>query len=196
MDRPDLEKNMDADLFLSFYYLKEELIDFCRLNRLSTQGGKIEITDRIAHFLRTGERKQYTVKRAVQRKRTLSELSLNSIIEKNIKCSEVHRTFFKNQIGPTFRFNVRFQNWLKENSGKKYSDAIEAYQNILNDKTPTKIDRQFEYNTYIRDFFDDNKNLNLQQAISCWKFKKSQPGHNKYEQRDLESLNVMKKFLM
>ncbi len=194
MDRPDLEKNMDADLFLSFYYLKEELIDFCRLNRLSTQGGKIEITDRIAHFLRTGERKQYTVKRAVQRKRTLSELSLNSIIEKNIKCSEVHRTFFKNQIGPTFRFNVRFQNWLKENSGKKYSDAIEAYQNILNDKTPTKIDRQFEYNTYIRDFFDDNKNLNLQQAISCWKFKKSQPGHNKYEQRDLESLNVMKKF--
>ena len=194
MDRPDLEKNMDADLFLSFYYLKEELIDFCRLNRLSTQGGKIEITDRIANFLRTGERKQYTVKRAVQRKRTLSELSLNSIIEKNIKCSEVHRTFFKNQIGPTFRFNVRFQNWLKENSGKKYSDAIEAYQNILNDKTPTKIDRQFEYNTYIRDFFDDNKNLNLQQAISCWKFKKSQPGHNKYEQRDLESLNVMKKF--
>ena len=194
MDRPDLEKNMDADLFLSFYYLKEELIDFCRLNRLSTQGGKIEITDRIAHFLRTGERKQYTVKRAVQRKRTLSELSLNSIIEKNIKCSEVHRTFFKNQIVPTFRFNVRFQNWLKENSGKKYSDAIEAYQNILNDKTPTKIDRQFEYNTYIRDFFDDNKNLNLQQAISCWKFKKSQPGHNKYEQRDLESLNVMKKF--
>ena len=194
MDRPDLEKNMDADLFLSFYYLKEELIDFCRLNRLSTQGGKIEITDRIAHFLRTGERKQYTVKRAVQRKRTLSELSLNSIIEKNIKCSEVHRTFFKNQIGPTFRFNVRFQNWLKENSGKKYSDAIEAYQNILNDKTPTKIDRRFEYNTYIRDFFDDNKNLNLQQAISCWKFKKSQPGHNKYEQRDLESLNVMKKF--
>ena len=194
MDRPDLEKNMDADLFLSFYYLKEELIDFCRLNRLSTQGGKIEITDRIAHFLRTGERKQYTVKRAVQRKRTLSELSLNSIIEKNIKCSEVHRTFFKNQIGPTFRFNVRFQNWLKENSGKKFSDAIEAYQNILNDKTPTKIDRQFEYNTYIRDFFDDNKNLNLQQAISCWKFKKSQPGHNKYEQRDLESLNVMKKF--
>ena len=172
MDRPDLEKNMDADLFLSFYYLKEELIDFCRLNRLSTQGGKIEITDRIAHFLRTGERKQYTVKRVVQR----------------------HRTFFKNQIGPTFRFNVRFQNWLKENSGKKYSDAIEAYQNILNDKTPTKIDRQFEYNTYIRDFFDDNKNLNLQQAISCWKFKKSQPGHNKYEQRDLESLNVMKKF--
>ena len=124
----------------------------------------------------------------------VSELSLNSIIEKNIKCSEVHRTFFKNQIGPTFRFNVRFQNWLKENSGKKYSDAIEAYQNILNDKTPTKIDRQFEYNTYIRDFFDDNKNLNLQQAISCWKFKKSQPGHNKYEQRDLESLNVMKKF--
>ena len=35
------------------------------------------------------------------------------------------------------------------------------------------IDRQFEYNTYIRDFFEDNKGMSLDQAITCWKFKKS-----------------------
>ncbi|AIM25909.1 DUF6434 domain-containing protein [Melissococcus plutonius] len=193
MNRPELEKNMNAELFLKFYYLKAELIDFCRVNKLSTQGDKIEITDRIAYFLRTGKRKRHIKKRVVQRTPTLTELNLNSVIEENIKCSEIHRVFFKSQIGPTFRFNVKFQNWLKENSGEKYSDAIKAYQDILNDKTPTKIGKQFEYNTYIRDFFKDNKNLTLQQAIACWKFKKSQPGNNNYEQGDLEILNVFKK---
>lgn len=36
-------------------YRIEELVDFCRNNGLSTAGGKLEITERIAHFLDTGE---------------------------------------------------------------------------------------------------------------------------------------------
>lgn len=52
-----------------------------------------------------------------------------------------------------------FQRWLKGNAGKTYKDAIAAYFQILEEKKngKTKIDKQFEYNTYIRDFFDDNK---------------------------------------
>ena len=53
----------------------------------------------------------------------------------------------------------------------------------------TTIDRQFEYNTYIRDFFNDNKDKSLEQAIKCWKYKKSLKGHNKYEKDDLKILN-------
>lgn len=45
-----LSKEMDSETFLSFYYLKEELVDFCRKNGLPTSGGKIEIAERIAHF--------------------------------------------------------------------------------------------------------------------------------------------------
>lgn len=54
-ERPDLNKNLDSITFRSFYYLKEELVQFCRDNNLPVSGGKIELTDRIAHYLDTGE---------------------------------------------------------------------------------------------------------------------------------------------
>ena len=81
--------------------------------------------------------------------------------------------------------------WLKGNAGKTYTDAIEAYYRILAEKKNgrTKIDKQFEYNTYIRDFFDDNKGKSLEEAIRCWKYKKSLPGHNRYEKTDLVALS-------
>ena len=56
-------------------------------------------------------------------------------------------------------------------------------------KGKTQIDRQFEYNTYIRDFFEDNKGKTLDQAIICWKYKKSLKGHNRYERADLIALS-------
>ncbi|WP_438759974.1 hypothetical protein [Enterococcus sp. AZ194] len=56
------------------------------------------------------------------------------------------------------------------------------------DKKPTTIDKQFEYNTYIRDFFAQNKTRPLSDAIICWKYKKSLPGPNKYDQNDLNYL--------
>ncbi len=83
-----------------------------------------------------------------------------------------------------------FQKWLKENAGKTYRDAIDAYYQILENKKKgrTKIDRQFEYNTYIRDFFEDNKGKTLEDAIKCWKYKKELKGHNRYEKTDLTAL--------
>ena len=86
---------------------------------------------------------------------------------------------------------MQFQQWLKANAGKNYSEAIEAYHLILEEKKKgkTKIDKQFEYNTYIRDFFEANQGRSLDDAIKCWKYKKSLLGHNRYEDIDLEVLN-------
>ena len=67
-------------------------------------------------------------------------------------------------------------------------DAIEAYFEIQNSGEKTKIDKQFQYNQYIRDFFENNDGKSLDDAIKCWKYKKSIKGHNKYEESDLEAL--------
>lgn len=56
------------------------------------------------------------------------------------------------------------------------------------EKGKTAIDKQFEYNTYIRDFFEDNQGKSLKEAILCWKYKKGLPGHNRYEKSDLIAL--------
>ena len=55
-DRPVLNKNLDGVTFQSYYYLKEELVAFCKQEGLQTIGGKIDITKRIPHYLDTGER--------------------------------------------------------------------------------------------------------------------------------------------
>ena len=80
-----------------------------------------------------------------------------------------------------------FQKWVKQNAGKTYGEAVEAYFILLEEKkkNKSKIDSQFEYNTYIRDFFADNKGRTLGDAIKCWKYKKSLKGHNRYERSDL-----------
>lgn len=188
-ERPNLDNSIDSKTFKEYYYLKEELIDFCRKNNLQTTGGKIELTERIAHFLETGEKiyKSHAPKRNLKH----NEITLDTIIEENFVCPEKHRAFYKEHIGNNFSFNVAFQKWLKSNSGKTYQDSINAYYQILENKKKNKtvIDKQFEYNTYIRDFFKDNKDKSLEQAIKCWKYKKSLKGHNKYEREDLKILN-------
>ncbi|RHR31211.1 hypothetical protein DWX43_05735 [Clostridium sp. AF19-22AC] len=187
-ERPVLDRNLNSKTFRDFYYLKEELVDFCRKNGLPTSGGKIEITDRIAYFLDTG--KILSAAAAKKKAVVISDIREDTKIEPDFVCSEKHRAFFKEQIGNSFSFNVAFQKWLKGNAGKTYRDAIAAYYQIIEDKKKgkTKIDRQFEYNTYIRDFFADNQGKSLEDAIRCWKYKKQLQGHNRYEQSDLAAL--------
>ena len=54
-ERPILNKNLDSKTFRSYYFLKEEMVDFCKKYGLPTSGGKQEITDRIAYFLDSGK---------------------------------------------------------------------------------------------------------------------------------------------
>ncbi len=188
-ERPDLNNELDSKTFLSFYYLKEELITFCRENNLPVSGGKIELTERIAYYLDTGKILKVSVKRKTSV--NIGQIAEDSIIEPDFVCSEKHRTFFKEKIGKAFSFNVLFQKWLKNNAGKTYKDAIEAYYRISEEKKKgkTTIDKQFEYNTYVRDFFEDNQGKSLEDAIRCWKYKKSLQGHNRYEKSDLIPLD-------
>ena len=187
--RPILNRQLDAKTFRDFYYLKEELVDFCKENGIPSSGGKIDIANRVAVYLETGKIQST---KAVARKNVVPYTLLeSSLIEPNFVCSEKHRAFFKEKIGKGFSFNVAFQKWLKNNTGKTYAKAIAAYYLILEEKKNGKtiIDKQFEYNTYIRDFFEHNKGYPLSDAIKCWKYKKSISGHNQYEKSDLQILN-------
>ena len=107
-ERPKLEKGLDSEIFREYYYLKDELVEFCRKEGLQTTGGKIEITNRIAHYLKTGER-LVSKKTHSQSTSHIRNITLDSKIEPNFKCTEKHRAFFKQKIGEGFKFNVVFQ---------------------------------------------------------------------------------------
>lgn len=112
-------------------------------------------------------------------------VSLDETIPQGIVCSQELRAFFQQHLGKGFHFKVEFQKWLKENAGKTFGDAVEAYKTL---EHPTDIWPQFEYNQYVRDFFADNKGASLDDAIKCWKWKKQQPGSHRYERSDLEAV--------
>ena len=181
---PKLTKDLNPEEFKEYYFLKEELKDFCRSEGLRVSGSKQDLENRIVHYLATGEElTEPSIKQ--DSGETLSEITLDSKLGENFKCSEDKREFFETKIGKGFKFKVNFQKWLKSNPDKTYRDAIDAYYELQNSKEKTEIGKQFQYNQYIRDFFKDNKDKSLDDAIKCWKYKKSLKGHNRYEKSDL-----------
>ena len=186
-NRPELNRSLDGKTFQNYYYLKEELIAFCRQEGLQTTGGKDVLTERISHYLDSGIK---LTSKTSSRSADVSDITEDSLIENDFVCSQKHRAFFEEKIGKGFTFNVVFMKWLRSNAGKSYRDAIEEYNSIIEKKKKEKttIDKQFRYNTYIRDFFAENQGRTLEDAIICWKYKKGLPGQPRYEREDLLAL--------
>lgn len=96
-ERPKLNREMSSKIFLDYYYLKEELVDFCRTNGLPVSGNKMKIIKRIACFFDTGKIVQPAV-RSIH-SNAVGEITENTVIESDIVCSQKHRAFFRNKIG-------------------------------------------------------------------------------------------------
>ena len=185
--RPNLTKEISINDFKDYYWLKEELQNFCRENGMSASGSKLEISERIETFLMTGEIKKPLRKSRVNKnEEPQSELSLDTVITENHRCSQDVRAFFKSVI-PKFHFSTYIQNYFKNNIGKTYRDVVDAwYEEEERKKDPSykkTIAPQFEYNQFIRDFFVDPKNQgkSRDEAIEAWNKIKKLPGRNKYE---------------
>lgn len=116
---------------------------------------------------------------------TKQGILLDDVIPQNVVCSQELRAFFVEHIGKGFHFKAEFQDWLHNNAGKTFREAVESYRSIGH---PKEIRPQFEYNQYIRDFFADNKGATLQDAIRCWHWKKIQRGTHRYETTDKDIL--------
>jgi len=194
--RPILSANISVNDFQNFYWLKKELTDFCKKEGLSTQGGKIEIAQRIIIYLQTGKKEKHIATKSKSTSKfdwKNEQLSLQTIITDNYKNTENVRAFFQEHTDQKFKFNVKFMNWMKANIGKTLADAIQQWELIYtqnkNRKSPKEIAPQFEYNRYVRDFLADNSNLKKADAIRYWKLKKTQRGDNVYQKSDLKLID-------
>jgi len=179
MKRPELNTKISLENFQNFYWLKTELISFCRANGISTTGGKIEIVRRIEHYLTTGKVIQTSLKPVPTSSFDWKDaaLNLNTKLTDNYKNTENVRAFMTMHIGPHFKFNTEFMNWSKVNAGKSLADAIQEWNRIYDLKRNKDIKKiippQFEYNIFIRNFFTDYPGMSLKEAIKCWKIKKT-----------------------
>ncbi len=194
MKRPDLIDIKTAEELQKWYWLKQELVDYCKLMKIHYSGSKAEIMDRIAETLETGVIK---AEKRIKKQKFSSRfnwakevLTPDTMITDSYKNGQNTRRFFQEQIGPSFKFNIDFMAWIKANVGKTLRDAVEQWQ-LLEDRKKDKnfkstIPSSNQYNQYMRDFFADNPDKTIKDARKYWSLKRSLPGHNKYEKSDLK----------
>ena len=178
-----------------WYWLKQELVDYCKRTQLSYVGTKFEILERIAVALDKGiaETEKTTSKKKPTSKFIWSKstLRLDTVITDTYTNGPNTRKFFKHHCSDKFHFSIPFMDFMKNNCGKTLQDAINEWQR-LNEQSKDKnfkneISASNQYNKYIRDFFADNPDLTIEQARHYWKLKRSLPlGKHVYEKEDLK----------
>lgn len=168
MTRPILTEHTPADDFASFYWLKEELVTFCRAQGLSTQGSKQELSARIRQFLESGTA-QKPVPPAVRKAAMPGTFTRQSIIAPGWRCSQELRAFFEREIGASFHFDGVMRDFIHHGAGKTLDEAIIAWEaEQKKPQQPKEIAPQFEYNRYIREYFSAHPGAGLDEAIQAW----------------------------
>lgn len=187
--RPLLTTKITMEDFLNYYWLKEELRAFCTKYKLPTSGSKEELQKQIEHFLKTGTKlpkKISTQKSKV--KDSDNNITLKTLV-KNFRNDAKTRKFFAQQIGKNFHFNEYLREFAKKNLennteltyGNLVKGWIESEELKKQKNYKSKIGSQFEYMTFIRDFFAFEKNKSKKEAIAAWNSIKLLPGKKTYE---------------
>lgn len=195
MIRPDICDIQTGEELKKWYWLKQELVDFCKLTNLSYVGAKFDILERIATELDEGGIKKEKIplpdKSISKFVWSKSKLKLDTVITDSYTNGPNTRKFFKEYCGEKFHFSIPFMDYMKNNCGKTLQDAINEWHRLneqaKNKNFKSEIPAGNQYNKYLRDFFADNPNMTIEQARHFWKLKRSLPlGIHVYERTDLE----------
>lgn len=194
MVRPDIKVIQTGNELKRWYWLKHELVEYCKLTNLTYSGSKFDILDRISNSLdNTSEKpsKPKTLKKVTSKfDWHIEQLSLNSIITDNYKNTQNVRRFFTKHCDSKFHFSIPLMDFMKNNVGATLQQAVNEWQR-LNEQSKDKnfkseIPEGNQYNKYVRDFFADNPTMTVEQARHFWKLKRSLPlGRHIYEKTDL-----------
>ncbi|MFZ6027419.1 MAG: DUF6434 domain-containing protein [Chloroflexota bacterium] len=171
MPRPSLTNQLDPAEFARCYWLKAELIAFCRQNHLPSGGAKQALAERIAGFL-AGEKPSAEVSPRAQAGAMPTHFTRSMQVGAGWRCSQALRAFFEQEIGPRFHFDATMRDLIHHGCGKTLEEVILCWQSAQ-EQPPVEreIAPQFEYNRHIRDYFKTHPGASLQEAIRAWKLK-------------------------
>jgi hypothetical protein len=171
--RPELSHTLSADTFRRWYWLKSELLAFCRQQGLPASGGKEALAQRIASHLEAVPvhgPAVVGVKRAVMP----DHFFATTIIGSGWRYTQALRSYFESVHGPSFRFNEALRMFIAQGEGRTLAEASDHYRNsLLQVKRP--IPRQFEYNRHMRAFYEANPGASREQALESWWARRAKP---------------------
>ena len=172
--RPDLTPGLTGDTFDDHYWLLAELVAFCRVNGLVVSGPKTEVAARISTFLRTGERLR--PKPAQRGTATMpTRFTRGTMIDDGWRCSQALRGFFRQELGHGFGFNKVMRDFIANGSGRTLQDAMDAWEADHRDPTVRSIDRQFEFNRFVRAVRATHPDACHATVVAAWKAHRDTP---------------------
>lgn len=195
MERPNITDIKTGEELKRWYWLKQELLDYCKLKNLSLAGSKFDILERIANTL---DNVKTVISKPSISKEQKSKfdwhkevLSPTTVITNSYKNTQNVRRFFLQHCGEKFHFSIPLMDFMKNNCGKTFQDAINEWKRLTElskgKNFKSNIPEGNQYNKYVRDFFADNPDMTLDQARHYWKLKRSLPlGRHFYEKTDLD----------
>ncbi len=179
MTRPDKIDGLSGDDFAAYYWLKADLVAFCRAHNLPTSGSKQLLTERIRHYLDTGNAPKPARKRT-KKGNMPDTFTPETIIGTGWRCNQALRAFFEQEIGASFHFNQFMRDFIKqEGVGQSLQMAIDGWrQSKAAPKGASEIAPQFEHNRHFRAYFAAHPAATRQDAINAWNEKKAQRKDN------------------
>ena len=168
----------------NYYWLKNDLIKYAAAHNLVTSGSKKELEERIRVYLTEGRAVGSVTSRSKIRD-SHGEIHRDTLV-RNYHNDAVTRSFFKHEIGKTFKFNTylrQFTDAANITEGLTYGDLVVgwyAFEQQKKDKGE-QIAPQFEYNQFVRDFYAEHKNASIKEVIAAWNIVKSYKGANTYK---------------
>ena len=186
--KQNLNKELSSEEFNEYYYIKDELVDFCHKEGLKTSGKKIDLEKRISNYLDTTSLNNTNHKRESS---VLSNVSLDSNNRENLNETNDLRRFFNNKLDSQSRIKLDFHKWLRKNPERRH-EAVRVYheiQKVLRKKL-TSVEKQYQFNKYINAFFNNNPDGTFEDAVHCWKYKKSLNESRTYDDSDLVALSM------
>ena len=189
-ERPNLNPDISLDDYLNYYWLKAEMVSFCRKVGINPDGWKLEIHDRIIEYLTTRKIvKKKVSSTKVQSNDEVFNITLDTIVNSSFKRNPETTAFFK-EVDSRFHYSVRLNQYIRNNIGEiTYGDIIVEWKKEHNQKRrgikTTPDLPQCEYNQFIKDYLADNKNRCFKDAVNAWNVKKKMRGDNIYHREEL-----------
>ena len=173
-----LHRDWAVENFRRAYWLKRDLLDFCRREHLATGGGKLDLTERIARYLEIGKCEEAPKSAIPQRQGKMAgPLLLTTLIPEGCRCSQDVRAFFEQELGSGFHFNQVMREYLWNNPGRTLGDAAQAWRAAREQGTiKREIAPQFEYNRFTRAFYEAHPGASRAEVIEAWKRERARRG--------------------
>ncbi len=200
-ERPKLGPDISLDDYLNYYWLKSELVSFCREVGINPDGWKLEIHERIVEYLTTRKivRKRVATARA-QSNEDILNITLDTIVLSSFKRNPETTAFFKS-VDSRFHYSVRLNKYIRDHIGEiTYGDIVTEWKKEYNQKKrgikTTPALPQCEYNQFIKDYLADNKDRGFKDAVAAWNVKKTMRGDNVYHKEELSLYSLKSKQIM